>query len=382
MKIGPRLFWFLNKRLYKKAVFLIIIALIPIVIFTASVLSKEKSGFVTVVLVQEDKDDRLAKNIIDELTKESGLVYYKTCDDAEEAEEMVRYGKADSAWIFPENIESMIEEYISGKEDYVVKIIEREQNVALKLTREKLSSVVYKSITKNVYLKYVRKELPQLDDLSDDKLIRYYEDYASSKDIFEFQTLGAEGAAAGNASGESEHYLTIPLRGLLSILIILFGMATAMLYLKDEQAGLFSVIPIGKRPFLEIIYQIISAVNIAVVVLASLIISGLAEGIVWELTVMALYIAASVLFCLLIRQLFRNIKIIAAVTPLLVVIMIAGCPIFFSLSKMRTVQMLFPPTYYINAMESNRWGAGMVVYILVLALMVVAGYFIEVKKGK
>ena len=55
--------------------------------------------------------------------------------------------------------------------------------------------------------------------------------------------------------------------------------------------------------------------------------------------------------------------------PLLIVVMLVVCPVFFDLGALRALQYLFPPTYYINASTSNRFLVLMVVYALALLVV-------------
>ena len=53
--------------------------------------------------------------------------------------------------------------------------------------------------------------------------------------------------------------------------------------------------------------------------------------------------------------------------PLLAVVMLLVCPVFFDLGMVRTVQFLFPPTYYINGVYQSRYLLYMTVYPLCCA---------------
>ena len=49
------------------------------------------------------------------------------------------------------------------------------------------------------------------------------------------------------------------------------------------------------------------------------------------------------------------------------VVMLVVCPVFFDLGALRELQYLFPPTYFINAVYSDKFLLYMPLYTLVLA---------------
>ena len=358
----------LTKRLYKKATFVIILALIPIVVLSLGIVAKEDSGFISIALAQEDNSDSLSNEIINDLINDGNLMYFTYCESPEQAEEMVEMGQVDAAWIFPYDMQGRVDRFVStqNEDDYIVTVVEREQNVALRLSHEKLSSAVYKYCAKTLYVNFTREKIVQLDDIDDKKLLSYYDAYAVEDKLFEFAYPKDR---ISDIKTNEINYLTAPVRGLLSILVVLCGLATAMYYIQDEEKGTFALLPMSKKPYIEFLCQIISIVNISVIMLLALIISGLSVSILREIGVLILYVLACTLFCMLLRQLLKNIKILASSIPLLITIMIVVCPVFFDFKEIKFVQILFPPTYYINAISSNKYVIYILVYIMCLALL-------------
>ena len=146
----------LTKRLYKKLTFLFILLLIPVSVALISLSAEEDSGFVTVALALEDKNDAIAMDIAQELSKGSELVHFALCSDKNQAMEMINTGKADSVWLFPEDMEEKLKDFVVNKKDKkpVVQIINRENSTALSLVREKLYGTVYKYCAKAEFLRF------------------------------------------------------------------------------------------------------------------------------------------------------------------------------------------------------------------------------------
>lgn len=363
--------WFLllNKRLYKKITFVLIMLLIPTLVFGYSSLAQEESGVMTIALAQQG-DDPMAKQIMQDLKDGTNLIRYVFCDSPESAEKMVNDGKAEAAWIFADDLENRIYRFVNrpSRTTAFVQIIEQESTIPMKLSREKISGTVFGYCSRTFYLKYIRENVPEMQDVSDEALLAYYDDFATNVDLFEFSYLEGEGGAE---AAEEANYLLSPVRGLLAIVIILGGLAAAMYFSHDDRCGTFSLVPQGKRHLVEFTCQSIAVLNLSAIALASLMIMGASVSVGRELLLTACYGFMATLFCMTMRRILGSITAIGTAMPLLVVVMLVICPVFFDLGPLRILQYLCPPTYYINAVNSNR-------YLLLMfgydAILVIAYY--------
>lgn len=370
MKLMAKWFLLLTKRLYKKASFIAILALIPILVLGLGIVAKQDSGFVTIALSQKDASDKISNEIIDELIGDSGLLRFVEYDTPQQAIESVRYGKSDSAWVFLDNIDERIKKFADSKsnEDAIAHVVEREQNVLLRISHEKLSNVLYKYAAKDLYLSYTRTNISQLDSLSDSELLSYYNNFFATDELFEF----AYPASTGGGQVKQVNYLVAPVRGILSVLVVLGAMASAMFFIRDEKRGTFAWVPESRKIYVEFICQIIAGINLCAAMLISLWAAELAVSWLREVAILVLYAIAVALFGVLLRNLLNNTKILGALIPLFVTVMIAICPVFFEFKQLRALQMLFPPTYYINAVNNTNYIKYMVVYIFVCAILIAA----------
>ena len=363
--------WFLllNKRLYKKITFVLIMLLIPTLVFGYSSLAQEESGVMTIALAQQG-DDPMAKQIMQDLKDGTNLIRYVFCDSPESAEKMVNDGKAEAAWIFADDLENRIYRFVNrpSRTTAFVQIIEQESTIPMKLSREKISGTVFGYCSRTFYLKYIRENVPEMQDISDEALLAYYDDFATNVDLFEFSYLEGEGGAE---AAEEANYLLSPVRGLLATVIILGGLAAAMYFVHDDRCGTFSLVPQGKRPLVEFTCLSIAVLNLSAIALTSLMIMGVSVSVGRELLLAACYGIMATLFCMTMRRVLGSITAIGTAMPLLAVVMLVVSPVFFDLGPLRTLQYLCPPTYYINAVNSNR-------YLLLMfgydAILVIAYY--------
>ena len=207
------------------------------------------------------------------------------------------------------------------------------------------------------YLHYLREKADVLDVYSDDELLAFYDDALIGDQLFSFT----------NAEGDTQdttqyNYLLTPLRGLLGIIIVLCGLATAMYYIKDNSAGMFAYLSVSRKSIAEAGYQAVSLLNISLVGLGSLLAVGLSVDFVRELLLTLGYIICTLSFCLLIRVICGGLRGLGTAMVLLVVLMIAVCPVFYDLAMLRDVQYLLPPTYFVNAAYTDSYMLYMFLY--------------------
>lgn len=341
----------LSKRLYKKATFLAILLLIPLLVLGYRAASQGDSGMLTVALAQEGQD-ALATAMIDSFTGSSQLIRYVTCHSLESAQSMVRHGKADMAWVFPENMQAALQAFAQTptQRNAFVHVYIREDDVTLKLARETLSGALYSQVSQQVYLSYVRENVPGLAGLSDSELLEYYHTRAITDDLFAFDR-----ADPAMANAQRVHYLTAPVRGLLAVVLVLCGLAASMYYIDDSRRGTFSWVSARRLPAVELGCQLVALINVAAVVLVALALSGQAEVWYQELLSTLLYCLCCAGFSMLLRRVCGSVRSLGTVLPLLVVAMLLICPVFFDLGKLRSLQYLLPPTYYINAVYNSKY---------------------------
>lgn len=349
----------LTKRLYKKPAFLAILLLIPLLTFGYEAMTGGDSGMVTIALAKE-ADDPITEAVFRDLQGSGQLFRYVVCDSPAHAQLLVQTGKADGAWIFPADVAGHMEEFMSDPDidNAFIRVLEREENVLQMLTRERLSGAVYHYLSQYYYLDYMRQEYPQLSDLSDKALMEYYEQVEMTDNLFAYDTVAGRNI-------QQVHYLMSPVRGLLAIVVMLCGLAAAMYYIKDCQNGTFAWVPARRMVIPELGCQIAAVFHVALVATVALMLVGIGEDLLLELLIMVLYTLCVVAFCMLLRALLRSVRVLGALLPLLIVLMLLLCPVFFDLAKLRLLQFLLPPTYFINAAYNPMYILYMVIHTLV-----------------
>ncbi len=346
----------LNKRLYKKVTFVILLALIPLTVVALNIVAQQDSGFVTIALGQEDPGDALSSEIMTELTEGQRVIRFVRCETAEQAEEMVTHRQADAAWVFSENLSEKLEAFLKTRHNKqaVITVLLREETVPLRLANEKLAGVLYRRCAPMLYRQYARDNAAELDALNDEQLMSYYLSFEQENALFRFAYPDGSDAADSNES-VSGGYLVAPLRGLLSIFVLLGGIAAAMFYKQDERRGVFAWVRQSRLPLVSAGCQGIAVLNLTAVMLVSLAIAGITGSLLRELTIALLYVLCCTAFCFLLSQVCRPVNVLGMLTPPLIVCTVVVCPVFFDFGALRQLQLLLPPTYYLHAVHSNRY---------------------------
>lgn len=351
----------LNKRLYKKPSFLALMLLIPLCVAIFACTAQERSGFVRIALAREQADDPVATAVMQDLLAADGLIQY-TQLSRQAALEAVQTGQVDEAWIFPENTAGQTRDFISGNKKYIVQTVTREDTVSVKLAREKLSAAVYAYCAKAYYVDYVRSEFSQLDHLSDAELEVYFEEVKVNEDLFVYGN-------PADISAQPVNYLTSPIRGLLAVLVLLCSLAATLYYFQDTAAGTFAWVPENRRGLVALCCIVSATVNISAISLLSLGFASLAGNLLREILALLLYSLCCGAFCMLLKQVFSTTRTFAAIVPLIVVVMLSLCPVFFDFRELYIFQHLVPPTYYINASFDSKFLLYMPAYTAVCLVL-------------
>ncbi len=359
-------FWMLSKRLYKRASFVAILALIPIAVLALKVAAQADSGFLHVVLAQTDSNDPISTALVEKFMKEESLIRFSYAEDPRVATDMVINGEADAAWIFPDDMQKEVDTFATShyRRGDVVTVVEREQTVFSRISHEKLAFSLQQYTSRACYLNYARDYVPALDTLSDEELLAYFNEAEFNDELFLYRT--PDGSTSMQPASD---YLIAPVRGLLGVLVVLCGLAAALFYCQDKARGTFALVPEGRQSAVAFACLFIAVLHIGVVVLVALFASGLATFLLKDLLVVLLYGLCCASFCLLVLQMCGSLRRLAAVVPLLVVAMIALCPVFYDNRNLMVVQMLFPPTYFVNAAYDRNWLVYMLLYMAVCGLI-------------
>ena len=367
-KTRKLLLWYglLTKRQLKRPAYLALLLLVPLLALAVTLSARQDSGIVTVAVACEDPSDPVSAAAVDRLLSGKSVLRFLIYEGAEDARDAVICGKVDAAWIFHADAAETLERHVQKGRGAIVTVIEREDNVFLKLAREKLYAAVYPDLSYTMFRRFLETMPGASGLLGEQELRGYYESGTMDKEIVLFAY------ADGSEMQNPDSYLVAPLRGLLSLLIVLSGLASGMYCFREEREETFVWLSPGKRRLLPLVSHMTAILPVAAAVLLALTVGGLLTNPVYELLLMLCFSMASAAFCELVRSFCPNEAQMGALIPVLTAVMLVLCPVFLNFGLLRPVQYLLPPFYYLNAVHSAAYLCGMMLYTVTAAVLVTA----------
>lgn len=351
-------YFLLNKRLFKKISFIVILCIVPFLVVGMKLASKQESGIFKIALFLPNSDDELSSEIVTNLIESDSVMQYVICKTEQEATDMVRSFEADEAWIFPENLEKSLQEIASEKRlAPVVTIIARQETISLVFTREILCNSLYPAFSYAVYQDFVRDDLG-LEMISDQELKDAYNQTLVKGNLFQMAYLDGQEV-------ETNNYLLAPIRGILAVWLVLCGFAASMYFIQDEQSGTFSCVPLKDRLKMAFGVHAVLIADSVVVLLIACKFAGIFTNWYSETLCAVLFAICTIAFCNFIRLLCGTIERLGAFIPVLLIAMIILCPVFINIKNCKLVQYLLPPYYYLKSIHSVYYLYEMMIYAVI-----------------
>ena len=110
--------------------------------------------------------------------------------------------------------------------------------------------------------------------------------------------------------------------------------------------------------------------------------TGVSVSFLKEILCLLLFILAASAFATLFENIIVKPKILAAVSPFLVLTMAVASPVFMDLKETKILSYLFPTTYYLRALYNNKYILYMFVYTAVCILICLSVLKIKEKLKK
>ena len=348
-----------GKRLLKNVSFIAILLLIPVFVFVMGIVLKGDSSVLKVCLTAENKDDAFANELISKYMEDSGIIEYTKAASPADAQHEVENGSADAAWVFSSDLENKIYKYASNpqKHEPFVTVIERESSIALLLSHIVLFEKVYPTLSYDLYDNFVRNDM----GVTDDELITSaYENNSDLSEIVQIEYINADYAP----ENKNTSFVSSPLRGMLALIIMLCTIAAAMLFIKDRKTGKYDWLKPSKHIIPAAGLCLSAAVISGVTVLVSIYAARINTSATVEILAIFEFILAAAAFGVVLCLLFGSEGLIAILLPVFILVMLLICPIFFNFKALKPLKLLFPPYYYLNAVNEPRYLIFTLIYIV------------------
>lgn len=351
--------WFLMfcKRLLYKPSFLVLLVIIPLTVIAVSKSVSQGGAVLRIGLYAEETET--GKEIVEKLMKEKSIISFEKFDSEEAARQAVLSDKIQGAWIFPGDMEEKINKNAKlGTLKPLVKVIEQEDTIPLKLSHEILYGSVHPYVAYANYTSFIDANYG--DEITPDQteMRSYYEKYHNDEGVIIMEKIGKEQRAEIDTN-----FLAFPLRGILALLMVLCGLASVMFFQTDRGMGKFDWMP-STRHIVPAFGSCLAGVSLsAIPVLGSLFFLDLGANAIFEIISLFLYIFCVCGFCLICWILTGTAARLGAFTPFIIIIMLVQCPIFLDMGSV--ISLLLPPTQYLNAPYDPKYMGFLLIYIAV-----------------
>lgn len=343
--------WLLNKRLLFKIEFWVLLCIVPLLtIGYKQWVSREMHSMFRIAVYSEDTSD-IPVQLVDNLS-ESKVFLCITARSEEEARALVANGKADAAWLLPDNLSGKIMEVLanpSGMYSPVITVVEREDDVFLQMSKMELYGLLYPDLSYYIFRNYMVNDLAVASGLSftEEELEAMYQKELFSGSIFRFSYIDETKEA-----GEPMDYLLTSLRPFLALWLMLCGFVAGMYWLLDKERGTFGRVEASVRLLLAPVYQLLIVADFAVAMLLSVLGAGLGVGIAREIGLLLLLVVQIVLFCNLLTYFCKNIVGYGTLAGLMILLQLAIFPFFVRIRAVEALQRIFPAYYYFSSLHN------------------------------
>ena len=346
-----------EKRLFRKISFILVLLMMPLLIAGLSHKADEEAGIISIGIYSEGPENSLSRKVTEGFLEEDSILRYIRFDSEEEAVKALSESRIDAVWIFPADMEERLSA-LSGKERTgpVVRVIEREDDVALVFTREVLCSRIFPHFIYDTYVEFVRDNLGR-DALSEEELKSLYDSLLWKGNLFHGDGSSAEAA-------EHDSYLLAPMRGVIAVWMVLAGMAALLYYKSDIRNGLYDTVPARKRIWYSFGLQAVVLANCGLMGLCAFGILGIFTEPLQEILSMALYIICISVFCNLLGLFADSMESTGVMIPFVIIVMIVLCPVFVDLRQFESIRTFLPAAQYLNAVYGQRSLLHMCIYAL------------------
>lgn len=379
MSRGNKLFsWFflLCKRTLKRTSFVVILCMLPLLVFGVNQMAKEDAGILSVAVAVGKNADTTALNLADSLFNRNSVIHYKEVASEEEARTLVETGEADAAWLIPENLQEKITKFVEEGLDedfYLLKIIEKEDNVALHLTREILFGKVYEPLAYEIYKQYIQNELLPEAGITEEEIKDAYYRMDVGENFFRFYYLD------GEEQELETNYLLLPMRGLLALFVLLSGLAFSMYYMREAEQGCFVWTGMNSSVIRCWCYHIPEMLLVNLAVLPSLYFTGVFLSVGKEIILLVLYSIMVIGFCDVLQRICKKVSILGVMLPMVVLLSMILSPIFIKIKGFTFLKGLLPITYYLNALHES---SGVVHMLLFIVIVYILDYILNLQQRR
>ena len=344
------------KRLLKKPSFIIILMLMPAVVFILSNIINDTDDTISVGLYYDGESQEI-KDSIEELITGDSAVEFIVAKSPEDIREAILRNEMECGFIFSGNIyENLVKEDADGG----IILYESAKSTVTDYIKEKVFASIYRRLSFDRLVSYLdESEYIRLDKEERDAYLRNrYESYVDEGGIFEVNYTDGDTMIHSNTAERvnDRSYLKRPIKGFLSIFVMVASLAGAVFFAIDEKAGIYGILSYIERPFVNLVTIFIPTFLACAAAYVCVLISGVGYGALTELANIVSYCLLLTGFVNLLRAVISNEVVLCSLLPMLTVVCIICCDIIvntaFYFTPVEIVRYFLPPHYFVTVLKN------------------------------
>ena len=374
-----------QKRILKKPMFQITILLIPILLFLLFTFNKSSDSLVRVALISGN--DEYSQNFVKDLLDSSNhVISYYQCYDESQMRKDVLTGKAECGYIMPDDMPRKIAQFSSKKKQGIITAIVKKESISTKIVNEIIYGRLFSERAYPVLKDFINEKQPdRLTSAEDEKMYDAFSKYLIEPLMFSFEYADGSKNDLLNNDDSSHNYYMLPVRGILSVLILVSSMRGVLMLSNDDRKNTWGFIRLSKRPAFNYFYIFMSILPIAICSLAAIFITGISTNVLNEIRLMVLYTLLLTGFSSLLKALIKNIYVLCSLIPVTVLLSLIICPVFIDIGSIvpqsRFVRLFLPTNYYLDSIYSGPAQLKMFILAILVSLLAILKEMITARSG-
>lgn len=374
-----------QKRILKKPMFQITILLIPILLFLLFTFNKSSDSLVRVALISGN--DEYSQNFVKDLLDSSNhVISYYQCYDESQMRKDVLTGKAECGYIMPDDMPRKIAQFSSKKKQGIITAIVKKESISTKIVNEIIYGRLFSERAYPVLKDFINEKQPdRLTPAEDEKMYDAFSKYLIEPLMFSFEYADGRKNDLLNNDDSSHNYYMLPVRGILSVLILISSMSGVLMLSNDDRKNTWGFIKLSKRPAFNYFYIFMSILPIAICSLAAIFITGISTNVLNEIRLMVLYTLLLTGFSSLLKALIKNIYVLCSLIPVTVLLSLIICPVFIDIGSIvpqaRFVRLFLPTNYYLDSIYSGPAQLKMFILAVLVSLLAILKEMIAARSG-
>ncbi len=361
----------LKRNLIKKS-YIIMLAIMPLMVMLLSIISQGDSTILKVGVCFEG-DGTVQQELREDLQANPGSISYEFYNDEQALIDQIKTAKLNQGWIIPTSIEESTDQLAMNQTpDTKIQILVREDGLSAMLGKEIVCSRIYKIVSKKILQNYlISKGISATPEMID----AYFSEINIPDSIFEM------GYVDGTEVNDTD-ILLMPMRGILSLAILLIGIASSMYYLQDERKGIFLWWKTDYIFVRDVEYYFSIMLIPAAIFLACVFVTGVATNPHREILSLLLYVWNVIMFSILLRLILKTVRNVSITMPAIIMASAILSPVFIDLKMAGRIRMLIPTYYYLSSITDGYYLKSSLVYAIFLGGLCVFLLKLSVKMGQ